>query len=142
MADIIESLLEEKRIFNPTAGFSRKALVRDFGEYRQLYERSIKDPASFWEGLASGLTWSRKWDRVHYWDPENAICRWFEGGRLNASQNCLDRHLGSRGSRTALIWEGEPGDTRRFTYQELYTEVCKFANVLKKMGIKKGDRVA
>lgn len=142
MADTIESLLEEKRIFNPPAGFANKAHVGNIGEYRQMYERSIADPASFWEELAGGLSWSKKWDRAYYWDPENAICRWFEGGRLNASYNCLDRHLRSRGGRTAIIWEGEPGDTRRFTYRELHTEVCKFANVLKKMGVKKGDRVA
>jgi acetyl-CoA synthetase len=138
----IESLLEEKRIFNPPAEFSKKAYIKSLAEYREIYNRSIKDPVSFWEEKAEQLTWFKKWNSVYSWDPEKIICKWFEGGKLNVSYNCLDRHLSERGDRTAILWEGEPGDTASYTYKQLHEEVCKFANVLKKKGIKKGDRVA
>lgn len=141
--ETIESLLEEKRIFNPPAEFSRNAYIKSFEEYRRIYSESIKDPASFWAQKAEEeLTWFKKWGRVYSWDPEGMICRWFEGGKLNAAYNCLDRHLTARGDRVAILWEGERGDTESYTYKQLHSEVCKFANVLKKMGIKKGDRVA
>jgi len=138
----IESLLKEKRIFNPPAEFSKKAYIKSLDEYRQIYNSSIKDPASFWAEKADQLTWFKKWDNIHSWDPEGVICKWFEGGKLNASYNCLDRHLPERGDRVAIMWEGEPGDTATYTYRELHREVCRFANVLKKRGIRKGDRVA
>ncbi len=138
----IESLLKEKRIFNPVPEFSRKAYIKSFEEYKKIYADSIKDPASFWAQKAEDLTWFKKWDSVYSWDPENVICRWFEGGKLNASHNCLDRYLSSRGNRVAIFWEGDNGDTESYTYAQLHGEVCKFANVLKKKGIKKGDRVA
>lgn len=138
----IESLLKEKRIFNPSAEFSQKTYIKSMDEYRKIYEESIKDPVSFWAEKAEQLTWFRKWDNVHSWAPEEVICKWFEGGKLNASYNCLDRHLSAKGDRIALKWEGEPGDTVSYTYKQLHAEVCKFANVLKKKGIKKGDRVA
>ena len=138
----IESLLKEKRIFNPAPEFSKKAYIKSFEEYKKIYDDSIKDPASFWAQKAGDLSWFKKWDNVFTWDPENVICRWFEGGKLNASYNCLDRHLSSRGNRIALFWEGDNGDTGSYTYAQLHTEVCKFANVLKKKGIKRGDRVA
>ncbi|MCZ7385392.1 MAG: acetate--CoA ligase [Candidatus Methanoperedens sp.] len=138
----IESLLKEKRIFNPAPEFSKKAYINSFEEYKKIYDDSIKDPASFWAQKAEGLAWFKKWDSVYSWDPENVICRWFEGGKLNASYNCLDRHLSSRGNRIAIFWEGDNGDTESYTYAQLHTEVCKFANVLRKKGIKKGDRVA
>ncbi len=140
--NIIESLLEEKRIFYPPAEFSKNARIKSFDEYKKIYEGSIKDPAAFWAQKAEELTWFKKWDRVYSWDAENLICKWFEGGKLNASYNCLDRHLSLRGDRTAIFWEGDTGDTASYTYKQLHTEVCKFANVLKKKGIKKGDRVA
>jgi acetyl-CoA synthetase len=140
--ETIESLLEEKRIFNPPAGFSSNAYIKSFEEYRRIYSESIKDPASFWAQKAEELTWFKKWDRVYSWDPNEMICRWFEGGKLNAAYNCLDRHLKARGDRVAILWEGERGDTESYTYRQLHNEVCKFANVLKKMDIKKGDRVA
>ncbi len=138
----IESLLEERRVFHPSPEFRRKAFINNLEEYRKIYESSIKDPASFWEELADQLYWYRKWKNAYSWDPAKAICKWFEGGKLNVSYNCLDRHLSTKGDRTAIIWEGDGGDTARYTYKQLYDEVCRFANVLLKRGIKKGDRVA
>ncbi len=138
----IESLLLEKRIFHPPAEFSKRAYIKSMGEYKKIYEASIKDPASFWAKKADELSWFSKWDKVYSWDIENVVCKWFEGGKLNASYNCLDRHLTERGERIAILWEGDGGETASYTYRQLYTEVCKFANVLKNKGIKKGDRVA
>ncbi len=138
----IESLQDEKRIFNPPPEFSKKAHIKSFDEYKEIYKQSISDPASFWAEKAQQLEWFKKWEKVNFWDPEKAICRWFEGGKLNASYNCLDRHLSQRGDRIAIFWEGDGGETQRFTYKQLYTEVCKFANVLKNKGVKKGDRIA
>ncbi len=138
----IESLLEEKRVFNPSKDFISKAYIKNLDEYKKIYERSINDPPSFWGELADQISWYRKWKNVYSWDPEKAICKWFEGGKLNASYNCLDRHLSTRGDRIAIKWEGDGGDVATYTYKQLYDEVCKFANVLKKRGIKKGDRVA
>jgi acetyl-CoA synthetase len=138
----IESLLEEKRIFDPPFEFSKKAYIKSFEEYKQIYERSISDPESFWAQQAQQLEWYKKWDKVHYWDAQKAICRWFEGGKLNASFNCLDRHLETNGDRIAIKWEGDGGETQSFTYKQLHMDVCKFANVLKSKGVKKGDRVA
>lgn len=138
----IESLLEEKRIFYPAAEFSKKAYVKSFDEYKRIYENSIKDPEAFWAQKAEELTWFKKWDNVYSWEPENAVCKWFEGGKLNAAYNCLDRHIATRSDRIAILWEGDAGETESYTYERLYTEVCRFANVLKKRGIEKGDRVA
>ncbi len=142
MVETIESLLEERRIFHPPPEFSKKAYIKSLGEYKKIYDSSIKDPASFWEEQAGELTWYKKWDMVYSWNPDKVICKWFEGGKLNASYNCLDRHLPERGERIAFLWESDSGETVSYTYRQLYTEVCKFANVLKKMGIKKGDRIA
>ncbi|MCE8427431.1 MAG: acetate--CoA ligase [Candidatus Methanoperedens sp.] len=138
----IESLLKEKRIFYPPLEFSKKAYVKDLNEYKKIYEESIRDPSSFWEKQADELTWFKKWDRVHYWDSKKAICKWFEGGKLNVSYNCLDRHLSDKGDRIAIIWEGDSGNKTTYTYRQLHTQVCKFANVLKNQGIRKGERVA
>jgi len=138
----IESLLEEKRIFDPPREFSNKAYIKSFEEYKQIYERSISDPESFWTQQAQQLEWFKKWDKVHYWDAQKAICRWFEGGKLNASVNCLDRHLETHGDRIAIKWEGDGSEIQSFTYKQLHLDVCKFANVLKGKGVKKGDRVA
>src|SRR3970040_2953032 len=109
----IESLLEEKRIFYPSEEFSKKAHIKSFDEYKKLYEESIKDPAAFWAKKAEALSWVKKWDNVYFWDPEKVICKWFEGGKLNASYNCLDRHLSSRGDRIAILWEGARRGERR-----------------------------
>jgi acetyl-CoA synthetase len=138
----IESLLKEKRIFDPPSEFSKKAYIKSFEEYKQIYERSISDPESFWAQQAQQLEWFKTWDKVLYWDTQKAICRWFEGGKLNASFNCLDRHLATRGDVIAIKWESDGGETQIFTYKQLHAQVCKFANVMKSKGVKKGDRVA
>ena len=136
----IESLLKEKRVFPPPDGFSRAAHIKSLEEYRRLYDQSVKDPEGFWAEQAQALAWSRKWDRVLEWSPPFA--KWFGGGTLNLSENCLDRHVAAgRGAKTAILWEGEPGETRAVTYAELLAEVKRFANVLRGLGVAKGDRV-
>jgi acetyl-CoA synthetase len=132
----LEALLQEERKFPPSEEFRRRAHVNDRG----VYEQARRNPEEFWAGWARQLDWQTPWSKVLEWSPPHA--KWFVGGKLNASFNCLDRHLQTRGNKTALIWEGEPGDTRRLTYRELHTEVSKFANVLKKLGVQTGDRVA
>jgi acetyl-CoA synthetase len=130
-------LLKEDRTFTPPPAFKAQANVRD----EQLYAEAERDPEAFWARFARELEWSRPWDRVLDWQPPHA--KWFIGGQLNASVNCVDRHVrGPRRNKAAIIWEGEPGDTRTLTYYDLYREVSKFANVLKSLGVKKGDRVA
>jgi acetyl-CoA synthetase len=110
-------------------------------ELEKLRTEASADPEGFWARMAEELHWFKKWDRVLNWQPPHA--EWFVGGKLNISYNCLDRHLGTwRRNKAALIWEGEPGDQRTLTYQQLHTEVCKFANVLKRSGVEQGDRVA
>jgi len=137
----INSLLKEDRVFAPPAAFSEGAHIKSLDDYRYIYRRSIEDPEGFWAGIAGELRWSRPWDRVLEWD--EPFAKWFVGGQLNIADNCLDRHLETwRRNKAALIWEGEPGDTRTLTYQELHREVCRFANVLRSLGIRKGDRVA
>jgi acetyl-CoA synthetase len=108
-----------------------------------MYERSIEDPDGFWADQADEfLDWSKTWDKVQDWDFKTGLIRWFEGGKLNVSYNCLDRHLETRGDQVALLWEGDdPEVDKKITYRELYEEVCKFSNVLKQRGVKKGDRV-
>jgi acetyl-CoA synthetase len=140
----ITSMMEEKRSFPPSKEFSSKAHIKSLDEYRKMYDRSIKDPDSFWGEQANNLEWFKKWDKVlDYSFGDNLYIKWFQGGKINVTVNCLDRHLKTqRKNKVALIWEGEPeGDARKYTYQQLYEEVCKFANVLKKKGVKKGDRV-
>lgn len=136
--------MTEERILYPPREFSEKAYIKSLDEYRELYQRSIKDPEGFWGELAEQLDWYKKWDRVLVEDFKEGKHQWFVGGKLNVCHNCLDRHLNTwRKNKAALIWEGEPlGESRTFTYQQLHYEVCKFANVLKKLGINKGDRVA
>jgi acetyl-CoA synthetase len=137
----IDSTLREDRVFPPPAEFSRKAHIKSLEEYEALYKRSIADPESFWAGVARDLHWFKPWDKVLEWDLPWA--RWFVGGKLNLSYNCVDRHaLGIRRDKIALIWEGEPGEIRRLTYAGLHAEVQRFANALKSLGIGKGDRVA
>jgi len=138
----IDSVLNEDRIFQPPASFSEKALISSWDLMQSLRKEASADPEAFWARYAAEeLHWFRKWDTVLKWTPPHA--RWFTGGKINISYNCLDRHLSTwRRNKAALIWEGEPGDTQTFTYQQLHTEVCKFANVLKYAGIQTGDRVA
>src|SRR4051812_49971037 len=134
----IETLLDEQRRFPPPSGFQTHAHVHS----TDIYERARRDPEGYWADWAKQLEWSRPWDRVLEWTPPHA--KWFLGGKLNASVNCLDRHVrAGKGARVALIWEGEPpGEVRRITYGKLHADVNKFANVLKGLGIRKGDRVA
>ena len=130
-------LLREDRTFPPPPEFQKHALVRD----DRIYADAGRDPEAFWASYAGELEWSRKWDKVLDWRPPHA--KWFVGGRINASVNCLDRHVrGARRNKAALIWEGEPGDRRTLTYFDLFRQVSQFANVLKSLGVKKGDRVA
>jgi acetyl-CoA synthetase len=137
----INSLLKEERLFSPSLEFCASAHIKNREEYDRIYKYSIEHPDEFWAGIANELHWFKTWDRVLEWD--EPFARWFVGGQLNISYNCLDRHLLSwRKNKAAIIWEGEPGDTRTLTYQQLHREVCKFADVLKKLGIEKGDRVA
>ncbi len=139
----ITSMMDEQRKFPPPNEFQKAAHIKSIEEYEKLYTESIKDPEGFWGKCAEELEWFKKWDKVYYWNPQEAECRWFEGGKLNVSYNCLDRHLKTpTKDKIALIWEGEPvGESKTYTYQQLHHEVCRFANVLKKRGIKKGDRV-
>ncbi|MGD8496630.1 MAG: acetate--CoA ligase, partial [Gemmatimonadales bacterium] len=132
----IDVLLQEDRRFDPPDEFRANAHVSDLTPY----EQAAADRLAFWEEQAKKLDWFEPWNEVLSWDPPFA--RWFDGGTLNASYNCLDRHLdGPRADATALIWEGEPGEIRRFTYRELHREVCAFAAALKDLGVGKGDRV-
>jgi acetyl-CoA synthetase len=137
----ITSMLDERRLFPPPPEFSKKAYIKSLDEYKKLYKKSEDDLEGFWgEQAEEMIHWFKKWDKVLDWSPPFA--KWFSGGTTNIAYNCLDRHLeNGRADKIAIIWEGEPGDSKKFTYRELYTEVCKFANVLKKHGIKKGDRV-
>src|SRR5712671_564883 len=140
MDDNIESHLVEKRVFKPAPGFSSKARIKSLAQYRRIYRESIKQPAKFWAREAGELIWRARWRKVLEW--KTPFAKWFVGGKTNISENCLDRHLaGPRRNKAAIIWEGEPGDKRTLTYQQLHHEVCRFANVLKRNSVKKGDRV-
>ena len=133
----IDALLHENRKFPPPDSFRKSAHVSD----PEIYERATADPEGFWAEQANTLEWFKKWDTVLEWTPPHA--KWFVGGKLNVSVNCVDRHIKTaRRNKAALIWEGEPGDRRTLTYWDLYVEVQRFANVLKKLGVKRGDRVA
>ena len=133
----IDALLQETRHFDPPAGFVESAHVRD----ESVYERAARDPEAFWASFAGELEWAKPWHTVLEWTPPHA--KWFSGGKLNASVNCIDRHVRTaRRNKAAIIWEGEPGDRRTLTYWDLYREVCQFANVLKSLGVESGDRVA
>ncbi|HIE64320.1 MAG: acetate--CoA ligase [Nitrospira sp.] len=137
----IISVLKEHRLFKPNKEFSRQAHIKSLREYERLYRKADKDPETFWGELAKELHWFKPWKKVLQWKPPFA--KWFVGGKINVAYNCLDRHLeGWRKNKAAIIWEGEPGDSRTLTYQDLHREVCKFANVMKQEGVVKGDRVA
>ena len=137
----IESLQQEDRVFPPPSGFSEQAHISSVEQLEKLRAEASADPESFWARMADELHWFKRWDTVLKWQPPHA--EWFVGGKINISYNCLDRHLTTwRRNKAALIWEGEPGDQRTLTYQQLHSEVCKFANVLKRSGVEKGDRVA
>ena len=136
----IESHLVEKRLFKPPKDFQRRARIKSLAQYQKMYRESIRQPDKFWTREAKELTWHKPWKRVLNW--KAPFAKWFVGGQLNISENCLDRHLtGPRRNKAALLWEGEPGEKRTLTYQQLHREVCRFANVLKRNNIRKGDRV-
>ena len=132
----IEALLQEDRTFPPPEEFARNANIKD----PNVYEEARQDPEAFWARFAGELDWFEPWEQVLDWNPPDA--KWFVGGKLNASYNCVDRHLKtSRRNKAAIIWEGEPGDWKVYTYWDLHREVCRFANGLKSLGVQKGDRV-
>ena len=138
----ISSMMAEKRVFKSPKELAEQAFIKSLDEYKNIYKRSIEDPERFWAEMAEQLDWYKKWDKVLVADFKNAKHEWFVGGKLNVSYNCLDRHLKTwRKNKAALVWEGDIGDSRTLTYQEVHHHVCKFANVLKKHGVKKGDRV-
>jgi len=130
----IESVLREERLFPPPPKFSASAHIGSLEEYRRICKRAEADPEAFWAEHADALHWFSRWSKVLEWNPPFA--KWFVGGRINASYNCLDRHVnGRRREKAAIVWEGEPGDSRVFTYQELLREVCRLANGLKRLGV-------
>ena len=135
--------MSDSKVYDVLPQAAERALI-DEAAYQAMYRRSIEDPEGFWEDMANEhVHWFRKWDRVADWSFEGDVgIRWFEGARVNVSYNCLDRHLAERGDKPAILWEGdEPGEERRITFRELHAEVCRFANVLKSRGVRKGDRV-
>jgi acetyl-CoA synthetase len=137
----LSSLLREQRVFPPSQEFAGKAHVKSLAEYEALYERSMKDPEGFWADVARELDWFEPWQKVLEWNLPSA--KWFVGGKINLCYNCVDRHvLNGKRDKTAILWEGEPGEVRTLSFGELHGEVQRFANVLKGLGIKKGDRVA
>jgi acetyl-CoA synthetase len=138
----IESVSRESRIFQPPTEFAARAHIKTKGDYQELYQRSIEDSDRFWLEIASELHWFQKPTKaLEAKDPPH--CTWFADGKTNLAYNCLDRHLaGARRNKAAIIFEGEPGDQRVYTYHQLHREVCRFANVLKRLGVAKGDRVA
>jgi acetyl-CoA synthetase len=136
----IESHLIEERVFKPPKEFAKNARIKSLAQYRKMYRESIRSPDRFWAREAKELTWHKSWKKVLDW--KAPFAKWFVGGQLNLSENCLDRHLaGPRRNKAAIIWEGEPGEKRTLTYQQLHREVCRFANVLRRNKIRKGDRV-
>ncbi|MBM3148557.1 MAG: acetate--CoA ligase [Chloroflexi bacterium] len=139
---MISSMMAERRVFKPPKELAQQAFIKSLDEYKKIHKRSIEEPEGFWAEMAEQLDWYKKWDKVLVADFANAKHEWFIGGKLNVSYNCLDRHLETwRKNKAALIWEGDIGDSKTLTYQEVHYHVCKFANVLKKHGVRKGDRV-
>jgi len=135
----IEALFAEHRTFPPSEEFARHARLRD----PQIYARAAADFEKFWEGEAECLDWFERWRKVLVWDDKSKVARWFDGGKINVSYNCLDRHVAAgHGKQVAYYWEGEPGDSLVLTYEDLLRETCRLSNALKELGIKRGDRVA
>jgi acetyl-CoA synthetase len=134
--------MSEAKLYPVPAEVAARAWINN-DQYLEMYKRSVEDPEGFWADQANQfLTWFKPWDKVLDWDFTKGHIRWFEGGKLNVSYNCLDRHLESRGDQVAIIWEGDsPNEDKKITYRQLHTDVCKFANVLKSLGVNKGDRV-
>jgi len=144
-APTIKSMMDENRKFEPPANLVKNAWIKSFDEYKKMYDRSINDPEGFWAEVAENFYWNKKWNKVRSYDFKDKIdIKYYDGGETNMSYNCLDRNVEQgRGNRTALIWEGnEPNVSKKYTYKEMLDEVCKCANVLKKTGVKRGDRVS
>jgi len=142
--DSIKVLMSEDRTFPPSAEISSKAHIGSIEQYEEMYKKSVEDPEGFWGEIAEkNITWFKKWDKVLEYDFNKPEIKWFLGGKLNASVNCLDRHLeAGRKDKTAILWEADDGSNRTYTYEQLHLEVNRFANVLRKNGVGKGDRVA
>ncbi|QNI32618.1 acetate--CoA ligase [Alloacidobacterium dinghuense] len=137
----LDSVLRENRVFPPPAEFAAKARIKSLTEYEERYRKSVADPENFWAEAARELHWFEPWEKVLDWNLPWA--KWFVGGKINLSYNCVDRHaLGDKRDKVAILWEGEPGEVRKLTFGDLHAEVQRFANVLKGLGIKKGDRIA
>src|SRR5215470_8942848 len=137
----IDSVLQEQRMFPPPEDFRRAAHIKSEEDYERIYRESVEQPEKFWARVADELHWFKKWDKVLEW--KHPWAKWFLGGETNLSYNCIDRHVATaRKNKAAIVWESEPGEVRILTYQQLHHEVQKFANVLKSLGVKKGDRVA
>jgi acetyl-CoA synthetase len=134
--------MSEEKIYDVPAGIAANAYITD-DQYQSMYRQSVEDPGAFWaEQAEKFLTWSKPWDKVLEWDFHKADIRWFEGGKLNVSHNCVDRHLDTRADQVAILWEGDdPYAEKKITYRELHHDVCRFANALKSRGVKPGDRV-
>nr|VFK27101.1 MAG: acetyl-coenzyme A synthetase [Candidatus Kentron sp. MB]VFK31401.1 MAG: acetyl-coenzyme A synthetase [Candidatus Kentron sp. MB]VFK75467.1 MAG: acetyl-coenzyme A synthetase [Candidatus Kentron sp. MB] len=135
--------MSDQKIYDVPAQFAARAHIND-AKYQEMYQQSISDPDAFWSEQAKEfITWFQPWNKVSEWDYDKADIKWFLGGKLNVSYNCLDRHLDTRGDQTAIIWEGDdPQVDKKITYKELHAEVCRFANALKSRGVEKGDRVS
>ena len=135
--------MSESKLYDVPPDVAAKAYINN-DKYNEMYQRSISDPEGFWaEQAEEFIDWIKPWNKVWNWDYDEANIAWFEGAKLNVAYNCLDRHLASRGDQVAVIWEGDdPGADKKITYRELHQDVCKFANVLKSRGVKKGDRVS
>src|SRR5262245_662587 len=138
----IHSVLKEARVFAPPDGFAAGAHVRSLADYERLYRQSMEEPETFWtEQARAMLPWMEPFTKVLEWN--EPFSKWFVGGKTNASVACVDRHLGTwRKNKAALIWEGEPGEVVTLSYAQLHREVCRAANVLTELGVKRGDRVA
>jgi acetyl-CoA synthetase len=140
MSQNIESLLQESRVFEAPIDFASKAHVASRAAYEEIRRAAAADPEAYWSGIAGALHWFRPWQKVLEWKPPFA--RWFDGATTNISYNCLDRHVsGGLADKTAILWEGEPGDSRSLSYRELSEEVARFAGALRALGVVKGDRV-
>ena len=139
----IESVLQEQRVFPPSEDFASKSRISSFSKYLEMSQMAKSDPNKFWGDAArEELNWFKSFDKVLDWS-NPPFAKWFDGGKINISFNCLDRHLNTQAAdKIALIWEGEPGDQKKYTYKQLHKEVCKAANALRSIGIGKGDLVA
>ena len=137
----IDTVMHEERLFAPSSDFSSNSRIGSMDAYQALWDEAKRDPVAFWSKQAEELHWFEPYSQTLKWD--EPFAQWFVGGKTNASYNCLDAHLGTeRENKTAIIWEGEPGDSKTLTYAELHREVCRTANMLKDQGVGAGDVVS